>query len=390
MAPTRRTVLCGAGAALGAATIPPTAACLETARQDQAGPSLAQVALAQGLKFGSALGGPAYGDKAYRDLFLRQCAVMTPENALKWQALRPSVERFEFRAADRLFSWARQNQIEVRGHTLLWPRADRLPDWVTRHDFGRKPREEAEYVVGRHVVAVMERYGDQTPSIDVVNEAVDPQSGAYRQSVLSQAAGSLDSLMDLAFQLSRQISPRSQLVYNDYMDWGDGSRAHRLGVLKLLEGFRRRGTPVDALGVQAHVTAAADPGAVVRRERHWRSFLDEVTGMGYQLVVTEFDVDDRELEGDAARRDAEVAAYARAYTDLILSYGQTNAFLTWGLSDRYSWLHDFRPRGDGLRKRGCLYDEALAPKPVRQALLQAFAQAPPRLASAPPPSSGRP
>ena len=28
---------------------------------------------------------------------------------------------------------------------------------------------------------------------------------------------------------------------------------HMRGVLKLLEGFRKRGTPVDALGVQSHI-----------------------------------------------------------------------------------------------------------------------------------------
>lgn len=374
MALDRRTIM-GAGVALAAG-----AGLFDrvSAREAEAERSLRQAAAACGLKFGTAINGAAFASPDYKALCAQECSVITPENALKWQALRPSSTGFSFREADLLFGWARRADLEVRGHTLFWPRRDRLPEWLSRHDFGRKSGEEAEFIVGRHVVTVMERYGARMQSVDVVNEAVDPETGGLRTSVLSQAAGTLEPLMDLAFQASRQIAPNAQLVYNDYMDWGDGSARHREGVLRLLEGFRRRGTPVDALGIQAHVNASADMGVVSRRERDWRDFLDAVTAMGYRLTVTEFDVDDRDLDGDPVRRDAEIAAYAEAYAGLLLDYSQTDAFITWGLSDRYSWLHGFRPRGDGQRKRGCLYDEAFDPKPVRDALIRAFVSAPQR------------
>ena len=100
--------------------------------------------------------------------------------------------------------------------------------------------------------------------------------------------------------------------------------------------------------------------------------------MGYKLLVTEFDVDDRELASDIAERDRRVADYGKAYADILLSYRQCTSFVTWGLSDRFSWLHGFMPRSDGQRKRGCLYDENFQPKPARAALIAAFTAAPKR------------
>jgi GH35 family endo-1,4-beta-xylanase len=67
------------------------------------------------------------------------------------------------------------------------------------------------------------------------------------------------------------------------MSWEHGFEHHRAGVLRLVEGFRKRGTPVDALGIQSHIKI----GPV--DERAWRQFCDEVVGMGYRLLITEFD-----------------------------------------------------------------------------------------------------
>src|SRR3546814_9611362 len=85
---------------------------------------------------------------------------------------------------------------------------------------------------------------------------------------------------------------------------------------------------------------ALDPATGVGpyREREWRAFLDEVVGMGYRLLVTEFDVKDRALPGDIALRDAKIADYTRRYFDLMLDYRQIGDILAWGMVDRYSWL----------------------------------------------------
>jgi endo-1,4-beta-xylanase len=228
-----------------------------------------------------------------------------------------------------------------------------------------------------HVRTVCRRYGTKIHSYDVVNEAVEPATGALRDTVMTRAMGGGEAMLDLMFHTARAEAPRAELVYNDYMSWERGTEdeTHIKGVLKLLEGFRKRGTPVDTLGVQSHIRLLKDlPVAEIVKESEgpWRRFLDEVTAMGYKLVITEFDVNDKKAPTETAVRDRMVADYARAYLDLMFSYPQLREMLAWGMVDKYSWLTGFDPRTDGQMTRGCAYDAGFKPKPLYDAIAAAF------------------
>jgi endo-1,4-beta-xylanase len=231
-----------------------------------------------------------------------------------------------------------------------------------------------------HVGTVAGRYAPAVDSFDVVNEAIDPDTGLLRDTTLSNPLGA-EQTIDIAFQTAREAAPRAQLVYNDYMSWAVGNERHRAAVLRLLEGMKKRGTPVDALGIQSHLGSKfsdTPTGLGSLDERGWRLFLDEVTGMGLDLLVTELDVHDNPLPGAIGPRDREVAAHTQAYLDLMLSYRQCRTVMCWGLSDRYSWLNGLRPRPDGLPKRPLPFDAAFRPKPMRDAIVGAFTAAVPR------------
>lgn len=379
----RRRALALAGAAAASRALPAFAA---------SEPSLDGLARAKGFRFGSCLGGGprrpghaagSFADPGYRDLVAAQCGLITPENELKWQATRPAADRFDFRAADMLVEWATAHNIGVRGHTLLWHREERFPGWMATHGFGAHRPSEAARLLTDHVRTVASRYAGTIRSFDVVNETVVSETGALRETTLSRAFGSTEGLVDLAFHTAREAAPHAQLVYNDYMSWEPGFEAHRAGVLRLLEGFRKRGVPIDALGVQSHIGGGPEYGSAPfggRQEAEWRRFLDAVTGMDYRLLVTEFDVDDRALPPAIPARDQAVANYASVYCDLMLGYPELDAFVVWGMVDRTSWLQQFRPRTDGIAKRPCPYDDAFEPKPLRTTLADAFAKARPRAA----------
>jgi endo-1,4-beta-xylanase len=344
--------------------------------------SLNAIARRSGHRFGSTLGlRNGLRDRGYAEVIASECGLIVPENELKWQWTRPTPTSFNFAGADAIVDFAEANGLAVRGHTLLWHHPNWFPAWVANHDFGANPRADAERMLREHVATICTRYGRRIHSYDVVNEAVDAHDGTMRETAFSRAMGSAEAVLDLAFHTARESAPHAQLVYNDYMSWEPGNEAHRAGVLRLLEGFRRRGTPVDALGVQSHIGSGNNPGDGPAFGPHdeagWRRFLDQVTGMGYQLLITEFDVHDRGLPADIATRDRAVADYARGYLDLMLSYGQLGDILAWGMSDRYSWLQQRTPRPDGLPKRPCPYDAEFRPKPLREAIAGALRGAPP-------------
>lgn len=338
-------------------------------------PGLNAVATQKGLRIGSALSWSTPGADAgsfanprYAALLQRECGLLVPENQLKWQAIRPAADRFDFAHFDAMLDWADSHRLAMRGHTLLWHKTEYFPRWLNAHDFGATPTRAAERLLATHIDTVCKRYGTRIGSYDVVNETVDEKTGALRETSLSRAFGGTVPMLDHAFHTARAAAPKAQLVYNDYMSWEPGNAAHRDGVLRLLEGFRKRGVPVDALGVQSHIEPADDAPAGVlaaRQEKAWRDFLDAVTGMGYDLLITEFDVADQHLPSDVAVRDRQVADYAGVYLDVMLGYRQLRDVLFWGLCDRYSWLKGFKPRRDGDVPRVAPYDSGFRAKPLR-------------------------
>jgi endo-1,4-beta-xylanase len=349
---------------------------------------------AKGLRFGSCLGtGPSgaprqpgvsgaranqFDDAQLKTLFVRECGMLVPENELKWYAIRPNPTDFTFVRADTLMAFAAANGLLVRGHTLLWNRNEWMPAWTQSHDFGSRPASEAERLLTTHIRTVASRY-PQIFSWDVVNETINPRTGGMTDSVFTKYLGS--EVIDIAFHAARAAAPKAQLVYNDYMSWGPHNAVHCAGVLKLLERLKKNNVPIDALGVQSHIgPGAADAEAAFGSDdqRGWRAFLDAATAIGLDLVITEFDVGDQTMAAAVTTRDAQVAALARDYLDLMLSYRQLRYAMAWGLVDKYSWLRDRWLRADGLPKRPLPYDDDYRPKPLRAAIADAFRAAPER------------
>ena len=347
---------------------------------------LSKLAERTGRRFGSAVawGKPgadrgSFANPAYASILERECSLLVPENELKWQWTRPGPTTFDFKQLDAIADFAKTHGFDLRGHTLFWLPEKWYPKWLVAHDFGAKPAEAAEALLTEHVRTVCRRYGTRITSYDVVNEAVQPETGEIRDTVVTKALGH-ERTLDVMFHAAKAEAPHAQLVYNDYMSWertGE-DETHMRGVLKLLEGFRKRGTPVDALGIQSHIRILKPltvAELVSEAEGPWRRFLDEVVGMGYKLLITEFDVNDRKAPSDVAKRDRMVADYAKAYLDIMLSYPQLKDVLAWGIVDRYSWLEGFDPRPDKLKKRGTPYDANFKAKPLREAIASAFASA---------------
>lgn len=348
------------------------------------GPSLDALARAKGLRFGSATSAGQGGGLAnpdYAAILVAECGLLVPENEMKMHALRPDAQTFDFSRADRIMAFAAEHGLDVRGHNLLWHNTKWLPKWVQDYDFGSRPASAAEALLVDHVTKVCRHFGERIRSWDVVNETIDPATGAMRETVFTRYLG--DRTIDIAFHAARAALPDCQLVYNDYMEWEAGNERHRAGVLKLLERLKRDGVPVDALGLQSHIGGDSDLTGPAGRPQveDWRRFLSAATATGVDLLITEFDVNDRGFASDPVKRDAEVAAYAGDYLDVTLSFPQVRDVLAWGMVDRFSWLNGRSPRADGLPKRPCPYDQNYRRKPLREAIARSLAAAPMRAAA---------
>jgi endo-1,4-beta-xylanase len=333
------------------------------------------------MRFGSAVAWSAAGADAgsfansnYAALLEQDCSILVPENELKWQSLQPTNGPHNFARFDAILNYAEAKGMAMRGHTLVWHQSRWMPVWLESYNFGPSPAAEAERILTQHVQTVCRRYGNRIVSYDVVNEAVVPATGLLYETALSKALGGAQKTLDLAFHSARAEAPGAQLVYNDYMSWEPGGERHRSGVLELLKGFKARGVPVDALGIQSHLGIySSTPVAtlVANQTPTWRAFLNEVVAMGYKLVITELDVRDDGLPADVAVRDQAIADYTRAYLDVMFAYPELRDVLVWGMCDKYSWLRSM-PRSDGQPRRPCPYDAGFKPKPMHSAIDGAF------------------
>ncbi|MTJ48419.1 endo-1,4-beta-xylanase [Dolichospermum sp. UHCC 0259] len=338
--------------------------------------TLKERAAAKGLIYGAAIRYPDLSsDSLLAAAVAKECGMLVPEWELKWsagkQALRPNKDNFDFRAADWMANFANSHNLLFRGHTLVWH--DSLPPWF-KYEVNR---QNAELFLTKHINKVVGHYAGRIHSWDVVNEAIalwDKRSDNFRKTPWLEYLGT--DYIELAFRLAAIADPKALLVYNDYdLDYDTSKHeAKRNAVLNLLQRLKSKGTPVHALGIQAHLSGDSKSF----NAQKFRAFLGQVAGLGLKIMITEMDVKDDKLPKDPQKRDQAIASAYEDYLSAALDEKAVNTVITWGLSDKYTWLSEFKPRPDRSPVRPLPLDDKMQQKLAWRAIARAFDHAPQR------------
>jgi endo-1,4-beta-xylanase len=150
-------------------------------------------------------------DLSYRDAIVANCQMIVPESELKWQDLRPARDQYQFDKADMMVDFARQNRLEIRGHTLAWYGA--MPAWtetISTH-------AEAERELTDHIETVVSRYRGAIPCWDVINEPLAdwPENEvSFRPSIWARRLGA--DYLAIALRTAAKADPEARLVLNEY------------------------------------------------------------------------------------------------------------------------------------------------------------------------------
>jgi endo-1,4-beta-xylanase len=339
---------------LAASTFPICSSAAET-------PKLRELAHSKGLFFGAAVSDSQLKRPDFTPLVLDQCSILVAENQMKWRATHPEQDRFDFTQADFFMDFAESHRLPARGHNLCWH--EHNPAWL---DPAITP-QNAVSLLTTHIQTVVGRYKGRIHSWDVVNEAIDPthkNPQGLRNSLWLQNIG--EDYVELAHRTAAKTDPSALLAYNDYDIETDApaQQAKREAVLAMLQRFIKKGVPIHAVGVQSHLRTNEGVPTWTGLDK----FLSEVEKLNLRVFVTELDVDDQFMPADIRERDRQVAEIYRSFLATVLRHNSVKAVLTWCLSDRDSWLQNFRPRKDGLPQRPLPFDADLNPKPAFFAL----------------------
>lgn len=339
-------------------------------------PSLAAEAARKGIRFG------ANSDvdlevqpKAYAELFARQCGLLAPGH-LSWSWVAPTPDRYDFHIDQGSLDFADTHGLLLTGAHLLWQK--RTPAWFS----ALEDANSAKRAIVRHIAALRNLIHPSVFSWNAVNEAIKPEEGSpdglRLKDPFRRVLGA--DYIEWAFHTARQIIPRETLLaYNDFTFEQDTPLAarRRAILLQLLDRLIARGAPIDAVGLQTHLKTSDKfaPGP-------YRSFLKEIAERGLKILITELDVQDNQAPAGIPERDRLVADAYRRILDVALDEPHVVSVVTWGLSDRYTWLNpSYDPtygRADRLPTRPLPFDSAFQAKPAYWAILRALRSAPAR------------
>ncbi len=334
-------------------------------RPENSDSPLTEAASAKAMLFGAATGQWCLqSDPQFAAAFAQHAGLLVPENELKWDTVEPQPGVFNFGPGDWLADFAARNGMLFRGHTLVWH--NQTPSWVGVN----VTSAQAEQQLTNHIAQTVAHYAGRVHSWDVVNEAINPGDGRsdyLRNTVWLNALG--PGYIETAFRAAAAADPAALLVYNDYgFEYDtDDAALRRAGILRLLTSLKASGTPLHALGIQAHLEGTTTAGFT-----RLPGFLQQIADLGLKIFVTELDVCDRSLPADTQTRDTIVADVYQRFLDVVLQQIAVAGVITWGLSDRYTWLSQFAPRSDGRPVRPLPLDGNYQAKPAVWAILNAF------------------
>jgi len=320
--------------------------------------TLRTVAQARRFYVGAAVAvSPLLNSKLYQDTLSNNYNMVVPENVMKWDATEPRRGVFDFTAADSIVSFAKANNMQVRGHNLVWHQ--QLPGWLTGETYSR---DALLQILHDHITGLVSHFKGQILDWDVVNEGI-AEDGTLRKSLWYQGIG--PDYIEQAFRFAHEADPDAKLFYNDYGGEGSGKKADV--IYAMVRDLKQKGVPIDGVGLQMHVGIGPYESS---RPADIAANMQRLVALSLEVQITEMDVKTQNGTGSDSDK---LTAQAKLYGDILrvcLQQKGCTAFLTWGFTDLFTWIPGFTHHPDAPLP----FDKAYQPKPAYQSLLNVLSE----------------
>lgn len=297
-------------------------------------------------------------ETAYSNTVAAEFNTLVPENVMKWDTLEPAQNVFNYSKADTIVQFAANNNMYIRGHTLLWHA--QLPGWVK--SAASTNRNNLQSILENHIQNVLTKYKGKIYAWDVVNEVVKDDGSGLR--CTTDATPSIwaknstdDSLIIAAFNKAHAVDPDAKLFINDYSNEQYGNaKANKL--YQLVAAWVSAGVPIHGVGFQLHLLEESPPDMQKVRQNIERYQL-----LGLEVHFTEVDVRIK-TPVTQTKLDHQAEIYA-ALMQMVLDHYSVNTFITWGVTDKYSWIPNYFAGYDS----SLMFDSQYQPKPAYDSVI---------------------
>jgi endo-1,4-beta-xylanase len=312
-------------------------------------------------------------------LIKSQFNTITPENVLKWEAVHPDADKFNFAPSDHYVEFGEKNGMFIIGHTLVWH--GQTPKWVFEDNHGQPTdRNTLLARMSNHIHTVVGRYKGRIKGWDVVNEALN-EDGTLRQTPWLKIIG--EDYLVKAFEFTHAADPTAELYYNDY---SLENLDKRNGAIALVKKLQAAGVKITGIGTQTHAKMDWPTPQLVD------DTLTAFGKLGLKVMITELDIDllpaaSQDNGADVNLRAAQnptlnpyakglpdpmQKALAKRYAELFAVYVRHSKIVDrvtfWGVTDGDSWLNGWPV--SGRTSYPLLFDRNCQPKPAFDGVIQ--------------------
>ena len=306
---------------------------------------------------------------SFRDLLKTQFNSVTPENELKPENVLDAAttladpEKYNecpaihFDAAKPILDYCKENNIPMRGHTLIWH--SQTPSWFFYENYDVNgelaSRELMLKRMENYIDAVTNWCEENYPGViyawDVCNECID-DGGGIRQSYWTQTVG--DDFVEKAFEFARKHAPANvQLFYNDYNEYQTSKQDD---IIAMLTPIAAAGN-IDGMGMQSHISSGLDVDNYIAAAKRYAEEL------GVVIHITELDV----AAPKSLNPMYDQGVYMqKLFTAIIKACDEglpLECVTVWGLTDDMSWKSASKP---------LLFYGNLSPKPAYEGVMCAI------------------
>ncbi len=256
------------------------------------------------------------------------------ENAMKWPLMEDADGPDAGKEARALFmaDWARERDLYLRGHTLIWGVARWQPDWLKA--LAEQPAEVVEARVKARLDRALTLFAPYVREWDLNNEMMHEDIFGRAMNLPNGAA---------YFTWAKAIDPDVTYYVNEYgVLQGNEVDRYVAHIRQLLDA----GAKVGGIGDQAHFFKP-----VPENRRLW-AILDKLGQFGLPVKITEFDLHYNGMT------DAEQAEQLRRFYRVCFAHPAVEGIYMWGFYENAHW-----------RQRAALWRPDWTPKPAAEAYM---------------------